>query len=143
MTMAAKSFLLPEEDPELRRWLMAAAFVTAAHGGLVLWLMNKHDANHAGTPPAAIMIELAPLEVTPGPQMTQAEPEEVEPPQNNNNSGAASVPETRGGPDDTAEAKAKTEESAKKDAEALTRSQDRAVDNFKRTRASVKPEPKR
>jgi periplasmic protein TonB len=91
MTMAAKSFLLPEEDPELRRWFMAAAFVTAAHGGLVLWLMNKHDANLAGTPPAAIMIELAPVDVapptetpfetTPGPQKTQADPEEVEPPQ--------------------------------------------------------------
>ncbi|HXN89518.1 MAG TPA: energy transducer TonB [Methylocella sp.] len=91
MTMAAKSFLLREEDPELRRWLMAAAFVTAAHGGLVLWLMNKHDANLAGTPPAAIMIELAPVDVarpaetppdvTEGPQMTQADPEEVEPPQ--------------------------------------------------------------
>jgi periplasmic protein TonB len=45
----------------------------------------------AGEPPAAIMIELAPvdvapptetpLEVTPGPQMTQADPEEVEEPQ--------------------------------------------------------------
>jgi periplasmic protein TonB len=91
MTMAAKSFLLPEEDPELRRWFMAAAFVAAAHGGLGLWLMNKHDANLTGAPPAAIMIELAPLEgappaeappeVTPGPQMRQSEPEEVEPPQ--------------------------------------------------------------
>jgi periplasmic protein TonB len=81
MTMAAKSFLLNEEDPELRRWLLAAALVAAAHGTLALWLMNKHDVNLAGTPPAAIMIELAPLEVTPGPQMMQAEPEEVEPPQ--------------------------------------------------------------
>jgi periplasmic protein TonB len=81
MTTAAKSFLLPEEDPELRRWFLAAAFVAAAHGGLALWLMNKHDVNLAGAPPAAIMIELAPLEVTPGPQMTQAEPEDVEPPQ--------------------------------------------------------------
>jgi len=81
MTMAAKSFLLPEEDPELRRWLLAAALVAAAHGALALWLMNKHDVNLAGTPSAAIMIELAPLEVTPGPQMTRAEPEEVEPPQ--------------------------------------------------------------
>jgi len=91
MTMAAKSFLLPEEDPELRRWFMAAAFVTAAHGGLVLWLMNKHDANLAGTPPAAITIELAPVDVapptetppetTPGPQMRKADPEKVEPPQ--------------------------------------------------------------
>ena len=81
MTAAAQSFLLPEEDPELRRWFMAAAFVAAAHGGLGLWLMNKHDANLTGAPPAAIMIEFAPLEVTPGPQMTQAEPEEIEPPQ--------------------------------------------------------------
>jgi protein TonB len=89
MTMVAKSFLLPEEDPELRRWLIAAAFAAAAHGGLVLWLMNKQDANLAGAPPAAIMIELAPVDVappadtppetTPGPQMKQAEPEEVEP----------------------------------------------------------------
>src|SRR5256885_8838654 len=91
MTTAVKSFLLPEVDPELRRWLIAAAFVAAAHGGLGLWLMNKHDTNLAGAPPAAIMIELAPVdvappaetppEVDPGPQMTQADPEEVEPPQ--------------------------------------------------------------
>jgi protein TonB len=81
MTMAAKSVLLPGEDPELRRWLIAAAFVTTAHGALVLWLMNKHDENLAGAPPAAIMIELAPPEVTPGPQMTQAEPEKATAPQ--------------------------------------------------------------
>ena len=81
MTTAAKSFLLPEEDPELQRWLIAAAFVAAAHGALALWLMNKRDVSVAGTPPAAIMIELAPLDVTPGPQVKQAEPEEVEPPQ--------------------------------------------------------------
>jgi protein TonB len=91
MTMAAKSFLLADEDPELRRWFMAAAVAAAAHGALGLWLMNKHDANRAGATPAAIMIELAPVDVappaetppetTPGPQMTRAEPEEVEPPQ--------------------------------------------------------------
>jgi protein TonB len=91
MTMAAKSFLLPEEDPELRRWLVAAAFVAAAHGALALWLINKHDVNLAGAPPAAIMIELAPVdvappaetkpEITPGPQMRQANPEKTEQPQ--------------------------------------------------------------
>jgi protein TonB len=81
MTMAAKSVLLPGEGPELRRWLIAAAFVTTAHGALVLWLMNKHDENLAGAPPAAIMIELAPPEVNPGPQMTQAEPEKATAPQ--------------------------------------------------------------
>jgi periplasmic protein TonB len=97
MTTAVKSFLLPEEDPDLRRWLMAAAFVAAAHGALALWLMNKHDVNLAGAPPAAIMIELAPVDVAPpaetlpeaipGPQMTQADPEETEQPQ------AMAVPE--------------------------------------------------
>ena len=66
MTMAAKSFLLPEEDFEPRRWFTAAAFVAAAHGVLALWLMNKHDLNLAGAPPAAIMIELAPMDVAPG-----------------------------------------------------------------------------
>ena len=91
MTSVAKTILPEEEDLAPRRWLMAAAVATAAHGVLVLWLMNKHDANLAGAPPAAIMIELAPLdvappaetppEVTPGPQMTQANPEEVEQPQ--------------------------------------------------------------
>jgi protein TonB len=81
MTMAAKSFLLPEEDSGLRRWFMAAAFVAAAHGGLALWLVDKHDVNLAGAPPAAIMIELAPPEVTPGPQMTQAKSDKATAPQ--------------------------------------------------------------
>jgi periplasmic protein TonB len=90
MTAAAKTILAAEDNLAPRRWLMAAAFAAAAHGGLVLWLMNKHDAHLAGAPPAAVMIELAPVdvappaetppEITPGPQMTQADPEEVEPP---------------------------------------------------------------
>jgi hypothetical protein len=41
------------------------------------------------------------------------------------------------------EARAKADDAAKKDAEALTKYQDRAADNFKRTRASVKPEAQR
>jgi periplasmic protein TonB len=91
MTAAIKTILPAEEDLAPQRWLMAAAIAAAAHGGLVLWLMNKPDANLAGAPPAAIVIELAPVDVaspaetppkiTPGPQMTQADPEEVEPPQ--------------------------------------------------------------
>ncbi len=80
MTAAVETILPAEEDLAPRRWLMAAAIAAAAHGGLGIWLMSKHDANLTGAPPAAIMIEFAPLEVTPGPQMTQAEPEEVEPP---------------------------------------------------------------
>jgi hypothetical protein len=39
----------------------------------------------------------------------------------------------------TAEAKAKAEDTAKKDAEALARYQDRAAENFKRVKAVKKP----
>lgn len=91
MTAVAKSHLLLKEDPDLRRWLIAAAAVVAVHAALIFWILHERDANLAGAPPAAIMIELAPLDVapptetppetTPGPQMTEAEPEVVEEPQ--------------------------------------------------------------
>ncbi|MGH6840010.1 MAG: TonB family protein [Methylocella sp.] len=57
----------------------------------MLWLMHVRDTSLAGAPPAAVMIELVPLdvappaetppEVTPGPKMTQAEPQHAEQPQ--------------------------------------------------------------
>ena len=79
MTAAA---ILPADDKDsLRRWMFAASVVVLLHGAIVLWLMHVRDAGSSGLPPAAVMIELAPPEVTPGPRMTQAEPEEVEPPQ--------------------------------------------------------------
>jgi periplasmic protein TonB len=89
MTAAA---ILPADDKDwLRRWTFAAAMVAAVHGAIVFWLMHVRDTSLAGAPPAVIMIELAPLdvapptetpsEVTPGPQMRQAEREEAEPPQ--------------------------------------------------------------
>jgi protein TonB len=89
MTMAT---ILPANDKDsLRRWMFAASVVVLLHGAIVLWLMHVRDTSLTGAPPAAVMIELAPLdvappvetppEVTPGPQMRQAEPEEVEPPQ--------------------------------------------------------------
>ncbi len=91
MTAAVRTALLPEEDPELRRWLIAGTAVLAVHAGLVFWLMHKLDMNAAGAPPAAIIIDLPPMEVSPpaetppevteGPQMKQADPEEVEEPQ--------------------------------------------------------------
>ncbi|MFZ0509363.1 MAG: hypothetical protein WAM29_15125, partial [Methylocella sp.] len=84
--------ILPADDKDsLRRWMFAAAAVAAVHAGIAFWVMHSRELTAAGAPPAAIMIELAPLdvappaetppEVTPGPQMRQAEPEEVEPPQ--------------------------------------------------------------
>jgi periplasmic protein TonB len=89
MTAAA---ILPADDKDsLRRWMFAASVVVLLHGAIVLWLMHVRDTSSTWAPPAAVMIELAPLdiappaetppEVTPGPQMRQAEPEEVEPPQ--------------------------------------------------------------
>jgi protein TonB len=89
MTMAA---ILPaDEEHALRRWVFAAATVAAVHGAIVFWLTHVRDTSSAGAPPAVIMIELAPLEVapptvtpsevTPGPQMTEAQPEEIEQPQ--------------------------------------------------------------
>lgn len=88
----AKTVLPAPGEPFLRRWMIAAAAVLLIHAAVVFWLIYLLETNtSAGQPPAAVMIELAPLavappadappEVTPGPQMTQAEPEEVEPEQ--------------------------------------------------------------
>lgn len=91
MTAAAKSFLLPKEDPELRRWLCCAAIVIAFHAALILWLMHRRDLSAAGAPPAVVMIDLPPMEAAPpsevppeaveGPKMTEAQPEQVETPE--------------------------------------------------------------
>jgi periplasmic protein TonB len=84
----AKTVLHPGEEPAWRRWLLAAAAVILVHAAIVFWILYIRDLRAGGEPPAAIMIELAPLdvapptqspaEVTPGPQMTEAQPEEVE-----------------------------------------------------------------
>jgi protein TonB len=99
MTAAAKSFLLPEEDQELRRWLICAAIVIAVHAALIFWLMHRRDIEAAGAPPAVVMIDLPAMDVAPasevppaaveGPKMTEAQPEQVETPE------AMPVPELR------------------------------------------------
>lgn len=91
MTATVRTFLLPEEDLELRRWLLAGAAVIAVHAALVFWLMHKRNLSFAGSPPAVVMIELPPMEVAPaseippeaveGPEMTEATPEETEMPE--------------------------------------------------------------
>jgi hypothetical protein len=65
MTALAKSFLLPEEDQELRRWLICAAIVIAAHAALILWLMRVRELSTAGAPPAVVMIDLPAMDVAP------------------------------------------------------------------------------
>jgi protein TonB len=50
----------------LTRWTLATIFVLAAHGGAALAIAHWPDpASPAGEPPAAVMIELAPLPVAP------------------------------------------------------------------------------
>ncbi len=94
--MTAAAMLPTNEEHALRRWMFAAATVATLHGAIVFWLIYVRDTSLAGAPPAAIMIELAPMdlappaetppEVTPGPQV-EGDREEAEPPQ------AGAVPE--------------------------------------------------
>lgn len=83
----AKTVLPAAEEPSLRRWMIAGTTVVL-HAAITFWLIYLRETNTSvGEPPAAVMIELAPLpvappsdapsEITPGPQMKQAEPEEV------------------------------------------------------------------
>lgn len=89
MTMAHGAAVSAHEDPSLPRWILAGAVVILVHAGLGLWLMYRVAKAPEGEAPAAVMIELAPMavapqqetavELTPGPEMTEAEPEEEEP----------------------------------------------------------------
>jgi len=91
MTIHAPAILHVAEDRSIMRWVAAGAFVVLAHGGLIYWLTHQHEADAAEAAAPAVMVELAPLEIAPpaetvmdvppGPQMTEAQPEEVEPPE--------------------------------------------------------------
>ena len=83
--------VLPGADaPSLRHWIFAAFVVLLVHAAIVVWLLYSRDLRPTGAPPSAIMIELAPVdaappsevppEATPGPQMREAQPEEVQQP---------------------------------------------------------------
>jgi protein TonB len=82
------SILPTDDEPALRRWIFAAAVVVLVHAAIVLWVLYVRDLRPAGVQSEAIMIELAPVDVSPpdeasavlapGPQMTQATPEEAE-----------------------------------------------------------------
>jgi periplasmic protein TonB len=86
----AKTIFYTDDELSLQRWILAAAAVVLVHTAIVFWLLNIRDVQSAGAPPAVITIDLAPLDVapptettpenTPGPKMTEAEPEEVEQP---------------------------------------------------------------
>lgn len=75
--------------PALARWTLAIAVVFGAHGVAGWMLVTWQRAEAAmGAPPAAVMIELAPLpvapeappqEIAPGPEMVEAQPEQQRP----------------------------------------------------------------
>jgi len=68
---------------QIGRWSAAVLVVAAAHAGGAWAVMNWRNEANAGAPAAAVMVELAPLpvspetppEITPGPQMVEAEPD--------------------------------------------------------------------
>jgi protein TonB len=76
--------------PAALRWSLAALVVASAHGTAGWVIANWQRAEAAmGAPPAAVMIELAPLavapeapqrDVAPGPEMVEAQPEPEPPP---------------------------------------------------------------
>lgn len=71
--------------PALLRWALAILIVAGGHGAAGWMIVTWQRAEAAmGTPPAAVMIELAPLavapeappqEIAPGPEMVEAQPE--------------------------------------------------------------------
>jgi protein TonB len=88
MIAAISTVLAEVHEPNRRRWAFAGGLVILIHAAIVFWLVHARELHLAGEPPAAVMIEFAPMdvappsesqpEVTPGPQMTEAQPEEVE-----------------------------------------------------------------
>ncbi|MBO0734877.1 MAG: TonB family protein [Methylocapsa sp.] len=76
MTGAAAPALLEADGPQARRWLICAAVIVATHAGLILWLAWHRDISAAGGPPAAILIDLPPMEAAPAPESPRTPSEE-------------------------------------------------------------------
>jgi protein TonB len=84
--MTAQALILSGQDPraEFRRWCLAAAIIVAVHVGLAASYLLLPKTPPPGAPLSpAVIIELAPLPVTPSSESDQAGPqlsEEVQPP---------------------------------------------------------------
>ncbi len=81
MTAAAAPILPPSREPLPRHWIVAAIVIVLAHAGLFYWMIHeKFFAAAPGAPPAAIMIDLAPMPEEPPMQLpAEVPPEVVEP----------------------------------------------------------------
>lgn len=87
MTMTAAPILPPSREPLPRHWIVAAIVIVVAHAGLLYWMIQERFfAAAPGAPPAAIMIDLAPMPEEPPialpaevpPQVVEPEPEPQE-----------------------------------------------------------------
>ena len=58
------------------RWTLAGAVVAGLHAGGVWLALNREEASAAGEPPAAVMMEMAPLAVAPEAPPDQLPPDE-------------------------------------------------------------------
>jgi protein TonB len=81
MTMLAGPAPVGPDDASTRRWFLAAAVVAAAHAGLLYWLIaTRVIFAPDGPPPAAVMIDLAPMPEEPPLELpAEVPPEVVEP----------------------------------------------------------------
>lgn len=83
MSMFADTILPQREDSGLRRWGLAGLVVLLVHVGLVVgFMLMRQSEMPPGTPPDAVMINLAPIAVAPPPQEevdTPPQPEDVQP----------------------------------------------------------------
>ncbi|MBX9847564.1 MAG: energy transducer TonB [Xanthobacteraceae bacterium] len=89
--MTAQTLIVPpREGSELKRWVLAAAFVLFMHGGLMAsYFLFSSDEPEGSTDSTAILVDLAPVavapssqdDVAPGPEAVEAMPTPKPPPQ--------------------------------------------------------------
>lgn len=81
MTAHTAAILPPPREPLPRHWIVAGIVIVLAHAGLFYWMIHeKFFAAAPGAPPAAIMIDLAPMPEEPPMELpAEVPPEVVEP----------------------------------------------------------------
>jgi protein TonB len=81
MTAHTAAILPPPREPLPRHWIVAGIVIVLAHAGLFYWMIHERFfAAAPGAPPAAIMIDLAPMPEEPPMELpAEVPPEVVEP----------------------------------------------------------------